>query len=490
MVQTIIFGGDVMSIAKKMGLAISPLVFLCVCLVIFSYHNIKQIQGQIPNISEFAITSTQLAYSANTAFYRQTRFYEEVVFMHDLEMLAKAEEASREVVNFLEKLRGSGISPEMRRMIDNYLEKHKKYTDSSSMVYKKMSEDEKYLENAENALNVKHLGEEKNLMETILKEVSGMIRKEVSQKIASVDMSAKKENNIKASISFIIIGVSVLVIFILIKRGIIASISRVIKGLNESSERITFSSGQIFSACQAMAQGASEQAASSQEITSTMEEIAAVTGRNADHAKHADLLMNALKQAVEFANQSMAGLSVSIEEISKAGDQTSGIMKSIEKIAFQTNLLALNAAVEAARAGEFGAGFAVVAGEVRSLAARAAEDSKNTSDLLSDISQKVNDGTKLVSETREAFARVVETSVKVTSLMKEISSASVEQASRIKQVSGAVAESDRVIQQSAANTEESASASEEMNSQAEQMKQFVDELVLLVSGNKAHTLQA
>lgn len=475
-----------MSIAKKLGLAISPLVILSVCLVIVCYQSIKQIQKQIPDIAEFAMSSTEQLYRANTAFYRQTRFYEEVVFMHDLDMLAKAEEASQEIVSLSEKLREmSDISPDMRKMIDNYLQKHKNYANSAAAIYKKMSEDEKYLENPENALSVRKLGEEKNELETTLRGFSDMIRKEVSQKIVSVDIAARKENNIKAAVSFIIIGLSVLIIFILIRREIIASVRRVISGLNESAERITFSSEQIFSACQTMAQGASEQAASSQEITSTMEEIASVTGRNADHAKQADLLMNALKQAVEFANRSMAGLSVSIEEISKAGDQTSGIMKSIEKIAFQTNLLALNAAVEAARAGEFGAGFAVVADEVRSLAVRAARDSKNTSDLLSDIARKVNDGTKLVTGTREAFAKVAETSVKVASLMEEISSASVEQANRIKQVGGAIAESDRVVQQSAANTEESASASEEMNLQAEQMKQFVDELVLLVNGNKA-----
>jgi len=475
-----------MSIAKKLGLAISPLVALCVCLVIFSYQNIKQIQKQIPNISEFAITSTELLYTVNTAFYRQTRLYEEVVFMHDLDMLAKAENASHEIINLLGKLRDiTGISSEMRKMIDNYLEKHKKYTSSSAMIYKKMSEDEKYLENADNALNVKNLGEEKNHLETMLKEFSDMIRKEVSQKIASVDMAAKRDNNIKASVSFIIIGLSVLIIFILIKRGIIASISRVINGLNKSSEKVSSASGQILSFGQLLALGTSEQASSSEEISSVLEQISSMTRQNADNAKQADSVMTELKQIVESANHSMSELSVSIAEISKAGDQTSGIVKSIEKIAFQTNLLALNAAIEAARAGEAGAGFAVVADEVRSLAVRAAEASGSSSELLGEISRKVKNSSGFVSKTVEDFDKVSKTSIRVATLIEEISSASQEQAKGIEQVNNSVAETNQVIQQNAANSEKSAFASEDMTIQAEEMKRFVDELVLLVSGNKA-----
>jgi methyl-accepting chemotaxis protein len=174
-----------------------------------------------------------------------------------------------------------------------------------------------------------------------------------------------------------------------------------------------------------------------------------------------------------------------MEEISKASEETSKIIKTIDEIAFQTNLLALNAAVEAARAGEAGAGFAVVADEVRNLALRAAEAAKNTAGLIEGTVKKVKDGGDLVSKTNDAFTEVAKGATKVGELVGEIAAASNEQAQGIEEVNKAMVEMDKTVQQSAANAEESASASEEMSAQAEQMKGVVGELGAIVGGAHA-----
>jgi len=140
--------------------------------------------------------------------------------------------------------------------------------------------------------------------------------------------------------------------------------------------------------------------------------------------------------------------------------------------------------VEAARAGEAGAGFAVVADEVRNLAMRAAEAAKNTSELIEGTVKKVENGSQLVSTTNEAFVQVAKSAGKVGELVAEISEASREQSDGIDQVNTAISEMDRVVQQNAANAEESASASEEMNAQAEQLRDYVGDLMMLVTGKR------
>ena len=237
-----------------------------------------------------------------------------------------------------------------------------------------------------------------------------------------------------------------------------------------------------------MAEGASSQAASIEETSSAMEEMASMTRKNAENAHQANTLMKEANQVVQSANGSMEQLIQSMAGISKASEDTSKIIKTIDEIAFQTNLLALNAAVEAARAGEAGAGFAVVADEVRNLAIRSAEAAKSTESLIQETMVKVTDGSNLVGNTNEEFVKVAKRAEMVGNLVFEISEASKEQTSGIEQVNISIAEVDKVIQQTAANAEESAAAAEEMTAQAEHLRSYVEELIALVTGRHQNDL--
>jgi methyl-accepting chemotaxis protein len=231
-----------------------------------------------------------------------------------------------------------------------------------------------------------------------------------------------------------------------------------------------------------LANGASEQAAAIEETSASLEEMASMTKQNADSAGQADGLMKEVGQFVGQANDSMDKLGASMEAIRKASEESQKIVKTIDEIAFQTNLLALNAAVEAARAGEAGAGFAVVAEEVRNLAMRAAESAHTTADLMEGTVKKVKDGTHLMSGTREAFFQLAESAAKVAELLAEIAAASREQSQGIDQVNKAVGDVDKVTQQNAAHAEESSAAAMELSSQAGQMKTLVDGLLSLIGG--------
>ncbi len=278
-----------------------------------------------------------------------------------------------------------------------------------------------------------------------------------------------------------------LVCIFLFSRSITLPINRIIHGLGEGSTQVAAASTQVSSSSQSLAEGASEQAASIEETSSSMEEMSSMTKKTAENAKHADTLTRETNLVVNEANVSMGLLTDSMKDISEASEETSKIIKTIDEIAFQTNLLALNAAVEAARAGEAGAGFAVVADEVRNLAMRAADAAKNTAQMIEGTVKKVNEGSELVSKTNVSFEKVSVSSGKVEALVAEIAEASNEQSRGIEQVNIAISEMDKVVQQNAANAEESASASEEMNAQAGQLKEYVRDLVILITGsNKSY----
>jgi methyl-accepting chemotaxis protein len=295
--------------------------------------------------------------------------------------------------------------------------------------------------------------------------------------------------NIIMLAGIIIIAIAASIILWTVQRSISTPINRIVDNLNEGAEQLSSASAEISSASQMLAEGASEQAASIQESSSSLLEISSRTKKNAENANQADRLMKESNEVVIKANRSMGELSSAMEEISKTGEETAKIIKTIDEIAFQTNLLALNAAVEAARAGEVGAGFAVVAGEVRNLAMRAAEAARNTSHLIDGTVKRIKQGSDLVVKTGEAFSEVAKGTHKVGELVSEIAISSREQAHGIEQVNKAVDGMDKIAQRNAANAEESASTSEELSAQAVQMKNIVSAMVKLVGENGKRTFR-
>lgn len=277
---------------------------------------------------------------------------------------------------------------------------------------------------------------------------------------------------------------------LLLTRSITRPINNVAAGLSEGAEQVASASAQVASASQNLAQGNSNQASSLEETSSSLEELSSMTKRTADNAAQAKAMMAEARDIVARVSRHMEDMANAIKDITKSSEETGKIIKTIDEIAFQTNLLALNAAVEAARAGEAGAGFAVVANEVRNLAMRAAEAAKNTSNLIENTIQSVHNGNNLTNSTLTAFKENIAISDRVGVLIDEIATASQEQAHGIGEINTAVASMDKVTQESAANAEESASASEEMNAQAEQMKVFVQELIAVLEGDRQTNINA
>jgi len=261
----------------------------------------------------------------------------------------------------------------------------------------------------------------------------------------------------------------------------------VVKGLTEGADQVSSASEQISRASQQVAQGANEQASGIEETSSSLEEIASMTKQSSNNAQEARIIGNEVGQIIKNVQSHMDQMGRAIAETTALSEETSKIIKTIDEIAFQTNLLALNAAVEAARAGEAGAGFSVVASEVRNLAMKALEAAKNTSHLIENTIKAVKKGNDLAQSTRVAFEEITTVAERHVKLTDEIAAASQEQAQGIEQVSATVAQMNRVTQSNAANAEESASASEELSAQVEQVNGMIQDLLAVVGGsNGAH----
>jgi methyl-accepting chemotaxis protein len=268
-------------------------------------------------------------------------------------------------------------------------------------------------------------------------------------------------------------------------RGVTRPLKGMIDDLSAAANQLQAGSAQLAAGSQTLAAGASRQTAAIEETSSSIDKLSSMIRANADNAGEARGMMATAAQIVEKVNRHMIDMAAAIDEINKSSEETGKIIKTIDEIAFQTNLLALNAAVEAARAGEAGAGFAVVAGEVRNLAMRAAEAAKNTALLIDETSRAVQHGNALTASTREAFAENIDISRKVSGLVREIAGASAEQAQDIELLSKAIADMDSVVQSVAANAQETAATAAEMNGQAGRLQDMVDGLTALVGRRQA-----
>ncbi len=269
----------------------------------------------------------------------------------------------------------------------------------------------------------------------------------------------------------------------LLSQSISAPITRVIKGLGENYEQLLAASSQVSAAGLSLSDSANIHAASLQQTTSSLEHISEMIRQNADHADNARQMMSQTFDIVNKVSGYMSDVVSAIDDIRTSGEKSGKIIKTIDELAFQTDLLALNAAIEAARAGEAGAGFAVVANEVKTLAMRVSQAAQTTSALIENTIVAVQKGHETTAMTRHAFSENMNLSAKVNDLVAEIAVASSEQSQGVEDLNRTVRELERVNRENSANAEQTASAAGELKAQAEKMKLFIEELRSLIGTN-------
>ncbi len=282
-------------------------------------------------------------------------------------------------------------------------------------------------------------------------------------------------------------GVAVLVLLIAVSAASLhvgkklgAGITVAAGKLSFEADQITASFDQLSKASQALAHSSNDQAEALQKTSLAVEQVSDMAAKNATHSGHARALFAETKTAAERGADDMSRMVEAMSSIRQSAQDIAKILKVIDEIAFQTNILALNAAVEAARAGTAGAGFGVVADEVRTLALRCAQAARDTTDKISESTQRSENGMQLSAKVSAHLELIVLKAREVDGLVEGIAQSSAEQSAGVGNISAAIADIDRVTRSNAASAEESASVTAEIEGQVSRQRGAIQALLKVV----------
>jgi len=251
------------------------------------------------------------------------------------------------------------------------------------------------------------------------------------------------------------------------------SLARMVAQVRLSTDNIAVASAEIATGNNDLAHRTEQTSSNLQSTASSMDALTVTVQHSADNSRQASALAASASTVAQRGGSVVTQVVSTMQEIDASSKKIADIIGVIDGIAFQTNILALNAAVEAARAGEQGRGFAVVASEVRSLAQRSAEAAKEIKGLISTSVEKVESGTRLVTDAGATMEEIVQSVRRVADVIGEITAAATEQSRGIAGVNEAIGNLDQMTQQNAALVEESAAAAESLRAQADRMKEAV-----------------
>jgi methyl-accepting chemotaxis protein/PAS domain-containing protein len=244
-------------------------------------------------------------------------------------------------------------------------------------------------------------------------------------------------------------------------------LAQVIGQTSEGMTVIKAATAQLTVGAQDLSQRTEEQVSSLEELSAAIREMSATVKQNSQNAVLASEIAAAAHRAAEGGGKVAGSATDAMTKIEESSKHISDIIGLIDEIAFQTNLLALNAAVEAARAGDAGRGFTVVAQEVRALAQRSAQASKDIKGLIAASGQQVKSGVELVTKAGTTLSEIVGSIKNVAQIVAEIALASQEQSANVNQLEDTVNQMEAVTQKNASLVEETTATIASVDDQAE-----------------------
>ena len=254
---------------------------------------------------------------------------------------------------------------------------------------------------------------------------------------------------------------------------ILDSLNNALAQINVTAERVSEESQRMSAGAQVLSNGTVQQASAVEELSASIQDISRQVELNSADAEHARQFSADAAVQLDLCTQKMSELTEAMSNISDASQQIGGIIKTIEDISFQTKILALNACIEAARAGEAGKSFAVVAGEVQTLAYKSAESAQDITKLIENSMNLVEFGASLSTETTEALSIVFTNAQQSTEMVERIAESAVQQSISLKQLTLGMEQIAGVVQTNAATGEESAASARELTEHADELRHSI-----------------
>jgi len=261
-------------------------------------------------------------------------------------------------------------------------------------------------------------------------------------------------------------------------RQMVSQLNSALQHVEWSSRQVQQESSVLESTGRQLAEQSSTQAASLEEISSSMVELNAQTKHNHELSTQASSRSQQMSRQAQASSEQMQRFSKMMAEIESSTENVTQITSLISEIAAQTRMLAINASIEAARAGVHGAGFAVVAQEVQELSAQTAESAEEIARVVGASVEKVQSGRKTLSEAQGSLEEIFGTTESVAEMMQMIRHAAEEQSQGIRQVNQALEELNQMTMENAQFSEVNAKSSSQLSKQAEELLAVVHQFRL------------